>query len=245
MQVPKVNTVLFGLGDWGKILKKNLQKNTNLIFTFNSKNKISEFNFDIIDWAIVATTNETHYKIVKFLLNKRVNVFCEKPLTLSYKSSKELIELSKKNKVKLYIDHIYEFKSLGFNLKKNNLIKRSKISKKDFYDILYDLTYHDLYIINSKVQFKNSKIKYIEYSSSKLCFELSMNNYNYKFIYNLNQKKLHSINQKSLIDKKNYINKMFQEVFYGKLNFNKNHIDALFCNKMIEKISLFYKKRLG
>ena len=40
-----------------------------------------------LDWVFVLTPNKTHYKICEFFLKKGVNVFCEKPLTLSYEES--------------------------------------------------------------------------------------------------------------------------------------------------------------
>ena len=47
--------------------------------------------------GFVATPNITHFKIVKKCLKLKTNVFCEKPLTTTHKSSKELfLRLQKK-----------------------------------------------------------------------------------------------------------------------------------------------------
>lgn len=118
MQNHLIKTVLFGQGKWGLKLKTQLEKKTKLIKVFNSKSKINKFNFSKIDWAIVATENKVHYKIVKFLIEREINVFCEKPLTLTLNESKKLISLSYKKNVQLYIDHIYEFKNFIIRFKK-------------------------------------------------------------------------------------------------------------------------------
>ncbi|WP_416375137.1 Gfo/Idh/MocA family protein [Spiroplasma poulsonii] len=47
-------------------------------------------NFDL---AYIGTSDATHYEIAKQLLTNKINVFCEKPLTLSYQTAKELYNL--------------------------------------------------------------------------------------------------------------------------------------------------------
>ena len=49
-----------------------------------------------IEWIFIATPNQTHYKIVKKCIMNSINVFCEKPLCLSYEKAKELILLARK-----------------------------------------------------------------------------------------------------------------------------------------------------
>ena len=102
------NVGLIGIGNWGKILKDKLSANSNLIFFANSKTKY-EKKLKSIDWIFVATPDKTHFKLVKKFLLKKINVFCEKPLTLKSKQSIELFKIAKKNKVKLYVDDIQIF----------------------------------------------------------------------------------------------------------------------------------------
>ena len=75
-----------------------------------------------------------------------MNIFCEKPLALSYKNTKDLIKISKKNNTKLYIDDIEIFKKKIRNKKKNFII-RNKFSNYDFKQTLFALAYHDFYIL--------------------------------------------------------------------------------------------------
>jgi len=75
-----------------------------------------------IDWIFIATPDKTHFKLVKKFLLKKINVFCEKPLTLKFKQSIELFKIAKKNKVKLYVDDIQIFLKKKIILKKKNYI---------------------------------------------------------------------------------------------------------------------------
>jgi len=119
------NVGLIGIGNWGKILKDKLSANSNLIFFANSKTKY-EKKLKNIDWIFVATPDRTHFKLVKKFLLKKINVFCEKPLTLKSKQSIELFKIAKKNKVKLYVDDIQIFLKKKIILKKKNYILRKK-----------------------------------------------------------------------------------------------------------------------
>ena len=43
-----------------------------------------------IDFLVICTTNETHYAIAKAALEAGVDVFCEKPLSLTLKEAEDL-----------------------------------------------------------------------------------------------------------------------------------------------------------
>ena len=56
------STGLVGNGKWGKILKKKIKTNSNLIFTANSKSKYFK-KISQIDWIFIATPDSTHIKL--------------------------------------------------------------------------------------------------------------------------------------------------------------------------------------
>jgi len=62
------------------------------------------FKKEDLDVVSIATPNFTHAKIAKDALENGINVFLEKPFALTLEECDELIELSKKNGVKLTID---------------------------------------------------------------------------------------------------------------------------------------------
>lgn len=236
-----MRVVLFGIGKWGKILAKNLKRDYILIKKFNSKSKLEEFDFNNVKWAVVATNNVNHYKVVKFLLNRNINVFCEKPLTLSYKDSKEIISLANKKNLKLYINHIYESKKSKIKIINENFVSRSKKSKKNFEDILYDLFYHDLYLIYNFIDINAFNVTDLTNNKCGVIFKISSKNKKFNFSYNMCEKTKHSINGVSLIDEINYLPEIFKNVFNFKVDFKKNNLMALNCNKFIDGLINFKK----
>ena len=140
-----INVGLIGIGKWGSILKQKL-KNSNLVFAVGRKKYLDKL--DKIDWAFIATPDNSHYKIVKKLLILKKNVFCEKPLTLNYKKSKHLFDVAKKNKVKLYVDDVQTYYNKKIKLKKNNYID-SKNRDKQIYIIGF-WEHHDLFFFRAK-----------------------------------------------------------------------------------------------
>ncbi|WP_249316854.1 Gfo/Idh/MocA family oxidoreductase [Bacillus sp. FJAT-50079] len=61
---------------------------------------VTDKNVDVVD---IATPNAFHYEIAKAALENGKHVYCEKPLTLSYKESKELAVLAKEKGVVNYV----------------------------------------------------------------------------------------------------------------------------------------------
>ena len=97
----KINVGLIGKGKWGSKIRNNLIKISNLKFVCGKKDEyLSKLKKSNIKWIFVVTPNSSHYKIVKKCLQNKVNVFCEKPLCISYEKAKNLINLSKKKKLK-------------------------------------------------------------------------------------------------------------------------------------------------
>jgi len=60
-----------------------------------------------IDFLVIATTNETHYEIAKAALLAGMDVFCEKPLSLTLKEATELGALAKRHRRILGIPFTY------------------------------------------------------------------------------------------------------------------------------------------
>ncbi len=68
--MPYKKTGLIGIGKWGKILESKIRKNSNLIFTANSKTKY-ESKLNKIDWIFIATPDATHNAIVNKCIKKK------------------------------------------------------------------------------------------------------------------------------------------------------------------------------
>ena len=61
---------IYGKGYWGKILHQNLIKISQIKFIANSRNS-KDHEIKGLDWCVVATPDNTHYKLVKKILKKK------------------------------------------------------------------------------------------------------------------------------------------------------------------------------
>lgn len=106
----KKKILVCGKGKWGKKVISELKKVSNVTKILDSKTNHKNINLSNIDWVFILTPNNTHYKFVNFFLTKKKNVFCEKPLCLTPKQAVFLINKARKNKCKLYISDIENYK---------------------------------------------------------------------------------------------------------------------------------------
>ncbi len=116
---------VIGGGRWGKNHVKTLFQMDNLAGIVEANKQrldelISQYpvqGFTDLDDAInkgfdgyiLATPAETHYSVGKKLLEKGLNVLIEKPMTLSSKHSKELVEIAEQTKARLMVGHLLLF----------------------------------------------------------------------------------------------------------------------------------------
>lgn len=237
----KKSCILVGYGYWGKKIYPSLISHFNVKKIFRSSDRMQDIFFENIDWAFIITPEKTHYNLVSFFLKKKINVFCEKPLTLSYYSAKKLVQLSKKFKVKLYISDIEIYKNIKIKIYKNNFISRKKKANFDLNQLPEKLIYHDLYLLYAYLKSKNIRFGQFNIFSKKLTFNIESNNKNFHFNYDISSKKLlHKINDSNFISKKNFINYMFSKLTNNRSNFDANHKRSLFALKLMEYI----KKRI-
>ena len=237
----KIDVGLIGKGKWGSKIKLNLIKFTNLNFVCGKNdNYLAEIKKYQMKWIFVATPIETHYDIVKNCLSNKINVFCEKPLCTSSIKIKNLVRISKKNKVKLYISDLYNFYSKEVdNSRMINTVYRSKYVKGADTEFFYRFLYHDISIFYNFLKKKKIK-KYIfteikHKKISKLIFKFNKDK-EINFTYNLRKTKKHLINNKNVSTKQDYLFKMIYGVLHNKYNISENNKKAFFIVKLIEKI---------
>ena len=230
------NVCLIGLGSWGKKVLRSLKKikrikNIQIIKNRKDKKKI---NLNNLKWVFITTPTNSHYQLVKKYLEKKINVFCEKPLTNDIKKDTELFKLAKKNKCKLYVSDIENFKEIKIKLKTKNKIIRSKFSNNKK-GILDRLAYHDFtYLYKfSKIK-KISSFKIIRQKIGELDIITNINNKEIQLLYSLNSKnKVHTFNGINLIKKNDYLKIMIEKVISNKVNFDFNKKLSLFANSAI------------
>ncbi len=68
---------------------------------------IAEAAREEIDFVIVTTPNDLHYKICKLFLLNNINVVCDKPLCLNHNEAEELYKLAEEKKLVLAVTYTY------------------------------------------------------------------------------------------------------------------------------------------
>ena len=102
---------LFQMGNLGGIVEADSKRLEELLALypvrgFSSVESALEKDFD---GFTIAAPAPLHYEIAKKLLEKGKNVLVEKPMTLSAGTSKELVEIAKKNNAQLMVGHVLLF----------------------------------------------------------------------------------------------------------------------------------------
>jgi len=84
---------------------------------------------DQVDFLVICTTNETHYEIAKAALAAGMDVFCEKPLSLTVREAEELGKLARRHRCVLGIPFTYT----GYPMVKlaRDLVRKGKLGKID------------------------------------------------------------------------------------------------------------------
>ena len=248
-----IKTGLIGYGYWGKILYQKLKHLSDVKFICTSKDNYYSKLKDV-DWVFVATTNQSHYEIVKNCLWAGKNVFCEKPLTFTYEESKKLCKLAKSLDVKLFIDEVFWYRSELIDI--HHIFSHSpkklkctweKYGRSDYRNYVpasfYNLMYHDLYLLQIYLKDKDLKSINVIDKHNKLHFIAKFDDVEVEFLYDRKDKNkdTHTI---SGIDLKrsseDSLSKMIKQVLEGSVCFEYNQDRALFANLMIDE----FKKRI-
>ena len=173
-----MKVAIIGYGYWGPNLLRNFWKNSNFQVTYvvdlqqsrlnlvkrdyptitTSTNYDDVINDSSIDCIVIATPVYSHYKLAKQALKSNKHVLIEKPLTNSYRTSKELIDLAKKLKCVLIVDNTYLYTSAIQKISKIvhpktfgqiQYIDSTRINLGKFQpdvNVLWDLATHDISI---------------------------------------------------------------------------------------------------
>ena len=236
----KIKTVgIIGRGRWGKKVIKTLTQYSSVKYIVGKNTNYKKCSTDI-DWIFILTPNNSHYRICKFFLKKKINVFCEKPLADNLRLAMKLYNLAKKNNVILYVDDIEMFKKKKIVFSINNSIQRKKKDKGSNYSLIERLFYHDAYLIYEKL--KNKKIKIKKFNHKDLKFQINFSNRIINFFYSINSTtRIHKINNTNLLSfKGNPLKKMILFVLYKLNNYSKNKNRSLFALKMCNLLKRYY-----
>lgn len=185
MEIQQDKVCLVGYGYWGKILYNNLKQlnlNVEVYDNYASLETVLEEdtildtldNISCKDVFVAVPCNE-HYNVVERLIKQGCNVFCEKPLTSKFKTSKDLYELAAECGVKLFVDWIFLYNDyvnyikevittgkLG-KLQTVNLYRQNKGPVRYDVSARVDLMSHDLSILLYMLGYRISKAEFFDY----------------------------------------------------------------------------------
>lgn len=129
-----MKSALVGYGYWGRILYRYLE-NSDVFdrpqicdpYYPESVSLEEIMNDGEIKAVFICTPIQTHYSLVKRMLEAGKHVFCEKPLCKSMEETYELLGLSRDRKRTLYTDYIYtNSPSVNYLKQKKNVLGKIK-----------------------------------------------------------------------------------------------------------------------
>lgn len=177
----QIQLALMGVGRWGTHLLRNFlahpqiqvravvdpwpQQRTAIAAKFGLADSVAlldhwqeALDIDGLTAVAVATPATTHQAIVTAALQRHLHVLCEKPLTLTAKTSATLTQLAHRQNRQLFIDHTYLFhpavQEAKAHLKKLGTPRYGYAARTNLgpirqdVDALWDLAIHDIAIFN-------------------------------------------------------------------------------------------------
>ena len=215
-----VKVHLIGYGKWGAVID----------------NAINDLNVKWVepkdaDWIIISTPNDLHYEQVSHWLGKGKNVFCEKPLTLSYDSAKELFDFADTMGVKLYVDDVFAWRDDYDIYDDVNHFVWTKPNQKDT-NYIDRLAYHHFY---TWVRDTDFKIKSITGESNDFKVELQ-DGKRAEFFYGDSSEVVHYVNEDDMAhNQNNPLRTMFELLFDG-TDYEYNRKLTLNATKLSEQV---------
>ena len=224
-----------GKGSFGKKILSKLEKmpDVSVEWVYGSEDKWWESDVDL-DWVIIASPNEFHYEQAEHYLGEGVNVFCEKPGTLSSESLAELIELSKINDVCFYIDDVLIYEDI--------LPISDFVYKKwggSFANIIDRMAYHHFYLtydmFEDFVDGIPTNINVITNDIRHKIFEVEFDDLKFRYEYDFGwyKEKVHTITSRFSGDA---LETMLTKVLHKDADFELNHRRSLFATRLSELV---------
>ncbi len=182
---------IIGIGYWGKIILNTLSKHNfdisicdiQLDNKFNKYKTFNDYKKLDCDNVFISVPATKHFEICKYFIEKKVNIFCEKPLCTDSKEVEILYDLARQNGVKLFTDWIFTFNSQINRLKddydngKFGNIRSVSMNRLNFgperFDVnaRWDLASHDISIIQYLFGKQPDNVEYVDYKRNKSSYK--------------------------------------------------------------------------
>ena len=180
MNEVRVNICVVGLGHWGPNLVKSLESHSSVTVVCGVESSserrailstripglllypslLEALEAEVIDGVFIATPTHTHYEMVKLALNYGKDVFVEKPLCLTSKEGKDLIQQASQQNQILFVGHVFLYNEAVLEMKR--LIHGGELGRLNYLrctrtnlgpirsdvNALWDLAPHDISLSN-------------------------------------------------------------------------------------------------
>jgi len=252
-----LKVLIIGKGYWGSILSEKLQQ---LIGTSNVNIVGSEFDpstddLNIYHTIIVASSTDSHISVIHKIIKSGYSgtILCEKPVdTCPGKVSKILHD----NRCTLYVSDVWVYHNVIVELCARNYTSNDTVTivtehPSDIKDMLYNLTYHDIYIILNILDVRcesSFKITSANITANRCTMRFNVSDVTVEFIYKLNSVKnkyiLLSTDGKSSIHNLNYnadhdsVTLMLQNIIHGNFDLKYNNKIACETSNILNQLSL-------
>ena len=221
----KTKVHIIGNGRWGNIINDNI------------KSMVQFTEPKSADWIIISTPNDLHYEQVSYWLAQKKNVFCEKPLTLTEESAKELFDFADTMGVKLYVDDVFVWRDDYDIYEDVNHFVWTKPNQKDI-SYIDRLAYHHFYMWVFDTDFE---IKNVTGKPNDFKIELE-DGRTAEFFYGDSSQVVHFINNEDMTNNQNNpLETMFELLFSNSADYELNRkitLNAIKLSEQVKKILL-------
>ena len=216
-----VKVHLIGHGKWGAVIDNAI-----------NDLRVKHVEPKEADWIIISTPNDLHYEQVSYWLGQKKNVFCEKPLSLTYKSAKELFDFADTMGVRLYVDDVFSWRD-DYDIYSNvNHFVWTKPNQKDK-NYIDRLAYHHFMMWVGDTDFE---IKDITGEPSDFKVELQ-DGKTAEFFYGDSSQVVHFVNQDDMTNNQNNpLRIMFEFLFSNAGDYKLNRKLTLNATKLSEQV---------
>jgi len=216
-----VKVHLIGHGKWGAVIDNAI-----------NDLRVKHVEPKEADWIIISTPNDLHYEQVSYWLGQKKNVFCEKPLSLTYKSAKELFDFADTMGVRLYVDDVFSWRD-DYDIYSNvNHFVWTKPNQKDK-NYIDRLAYHHFMMWVGDTDFE---IKDITGEPSDFKVELQ-DGKTAEFFYGDSSQVVHFVNQDDMTNNQNNpLRTMFEFLFSNSGDYELNRKLTLNATKLSEQV---------
>lgn len=168
--------ILIGNGTMGKRHRSRFEAN-GVLFTevldVDAMEALRQGCWERPDFVVIASPATSHYEYAKFFLERGISVFVEKPLAVSAAEARELLELSEKNNILLFVAQSECFNPIFLNFRTHFMteLRRGKKPRLEFrrehgftercrdVDVSLDILVHDLSMFLTMFNFDDIQVE--------------------------------------------------------------------------------------